>query len=129
MAKKTKQANINRVKSELRKRFYWFVEITDRELPERYYKLPTPTLLKEDYDYLEGRGELYILSSEKFLYRKTTENGNPCLILIGVELYDGYNHYYHAEYIYAMRGYDNDYISFIDLEEYYRIYAEDENEE
>ncbi len=127
--KKTKKTNINRVKSELRKKFYWFVEFTDRDLPKHYYKLATPALVRESYDYTEGKDELYVLSSNMFLFRRTTENGNPCLILVGVELYDADNQYHHAEYIYTISGYDNDYIDFVDLEEYYRIYAEEKTEE
>jgi hypothetical protein len=131
MAKRKAKQTINKVKSELRKKFYWFVEVTDRDLPNHYYKLATPTLLKEDYSYLEGKGELYVLSSDMFLWRRTYGNGNPCLILIGVELYDVDNQYHHAEYIYAISGYDNDYIHFVDLEEYYRIHSDEEpdNEE
>jgi hypothetical protein len=127
MVKKIKQTNINKVKSELRKKFWWFVEFADRDLPEHYYKLSTPTLIRESYDYLEGKDELYVLSSNKFLFRRTTGNGNPILILIGIELLTDYSHY--AEYIYAIAGYDNDYVDLIDLDEYYRIYAEDNNEE
>ncbi len=127
--KKTKQVNINKVKSELRKKFYWFVEFTDRDLPKHYYKLATPTLIKEDYNYTEGKGELYVLSSDMFLWRRTYGNGNPCSILIGVELYDADNQYHHAEYIYLISGYDNDYIDLIDLAEYYRIYADEETNE
>jgi hypothetical protein len=116
------------VKSELRKKFYWFVEFTDRDLPKHYYKLPTPTLIRENYDdYVEGKDELYVLSSNKFLFRRTKNSGNPIIILIGIELYDGYSH--HAEYIYVMSGYDNDYVSLVDLGEYYRIYADSDNEE
>jgi hypothetical protein len=116
----------DKIRSQLREEFHWFYVITDTEYPEYMYKLPSPALIKtwED-DY--GVAEIYMLSDKQYLYRHTYNNGQRVSCFIGVELYDGETHY--AEYIYYLPVNDNDYLSFLDEQEYYSIYAEEEKEE
>jgi len=110
--------------SELRKKFFWFMEVLDRELTEEEMLLPEPSLVKRNDDYMRGYSELYILSNEQFLHRKTEESGESVWILIGIELvYNDYD-YVHREYIYKLQAYENDFLMFIDLLSYYNIYKD-----
>jgi hypothetical protein len=118
----------DKVHSQLRERFYWFYVKTDVEYPDYMYKLPSPTLVKRwEDDY--GVAEIYMLSAKQYLYRHTYENGRQASCFIGIELYDGENHHVYAEYVYYLPVDDNDYLRFIDLEEYHRIYADNETNE